>query len=88
MALGCFATFELVACDSATLTTYPDCRGSGCTCEQDPSQPRCRGFSPEEGGVFEGGTISEGGIETDAAPDSAIADAGNDAEDASDAEDQ
>lgn len=89
-ALGVFATIELAACDGAELATYPDCRGSGCSCEQDPSQARCRGFSPEEGGAFEGGTLSDGGVETDGGE--AGTDAGTDAadsgDDAADAEDQ
>lgn len=89
--LGVFATIELAACDGAELATYPDCRGSGCSCEQDPSQARCRGFSPEEGGTFEGGTISEGGVESDGGE--AGSDGGTDAasdsgDDAADAEDQ
>lgn len=80
---------ELAACDGADLTTSPDCRGAGCTCEQDPSQARCRGFSPEEGGTFEGGTLSDGSIEVDgeAGTDAGV-DAPSDASDASDAEDQ
>ncbi len=71
---------------SADFTPAPDCKGSGCTCEQDPQQARCRGFSPEEGGSFEGGTRDDATFDSgkDAANDVAAdvdTDTGADADD-------
>jgi len=89
-ASGLFATDAFVGCDSAELTTAPDCKGSGCTCEQDPQQPRCRGFQPPDNNLEDGPT-GEGPIifadtGTDAPADAA--DAGDDADaDIADAED-
>jgi hypothetical protein len=37
----------IAACESAELITPQPCRGDQCTCEQDPQQLRCRGFSPD-----------------------------------------
>jgi hypothetical protein len=60
--VGAIGTLEAIGCDTADLTTPPDCRGPTCTCEQDPSQPRCRGFSPEDDAAFEGGAIPDSPI--------------------------
>lgn len=63
-------------CSDAELTEATPCRGAGCTCEQDPSQERCRGYSPVDGS----------GVPGDAAvPDAPPGDA--DAGDATDAAD-
>ncbi len=65
----------VAACNSADFTPAPviDCNKTQCTCEQDPSQPTCKGFS----GQPEGGTPL-----SDASPDlDAGSDAGTDASD-------
>lgn len=68
----------LVACNSADFTPAPaiDCTKTQCTCEQDPEQPTCRGYSGQpEGGV----PLSDASPEIDATPsDDAAADAGDD----------
>lgn len=80
----------LVACNSADFTPAPavDCNKTQCTCEQDPSQPTCRGFSGQpEGGVplsdasppLDSGQNADAEAETDAGEDGA-ADAGEDAD--------
>ncbi len=71
-----------VACSSSELITPQPCRGETCTCEQDPQQLRCRGFSPDGGGSFEdAGTLD---VNIDASP----ADAGGDVEPITDAADE
>ena len=68
----------VMACSSSELIEPQQCRGETCTCEQDPQQLRCRGFSPDGGGGFDDsatpdvGTIDAGG---DADTDTGIADA-------------
>lgn len=71
----------LLACNTSDFTPAPplDCERTQCTCEQDPSQPTCRGFSGQpEGGVplsDAGPSLDDGGPD---AGDDAAADAGDD----------
>jgi hypothetical protein len=81
---GLFAIQTVVGCDSAELTTPPDCKGNGCTCEQDPQQPRCRGFQPPDNNL-EAGPPSDAPITFADTGTDAAADAG-DAGDAADGE--
>jgi len=58
----------LMACSSSELITPQQCRGETCTCEQDPQQLRCRGFSPD-------GNVS--GFEDSTTPDVGVIEAGD-----------
>ena len=73
-------------CNSAGYSESGPCTGSSCTCEQDPSLPRCKAFNnlPETSA-----DLPEGSFPSDAAearaPDAAdAADAANDVADAGD----
>lgn len=77
----------LVACNSADFTPAPtvDCSKTQCTCEQDPSQPTCKGYNGQpEGGVPLSDASpqidAEPDATTDASDDGAAADAGEDAD--------
>jgi hypothetical protein len=35
-------------CTTADLSQNPPCTGASCTCEQDPQQPRCKGFNERD----------------------------------------
>lgn len=72
-----------VACTGDVISRPAPCKGAGCTCEQDPSQPLCKGFDdrPEGGGVIVDSAAPEAG---DATMPSDASDAG-DAADAADA---
>lgn len=68
------------ACNSADFTPAPnvDCNKTQCTCEQDPSQPTCKGYS----GQPEGGTpLSDASPTLDATPADGAADASDAGED-------
>jgi len=82
-ALAALSVHATAGCSDAELTEAPPCRGAGCTCEQDPSQERCRGYSPLDGGGMPQGDTGA----PDGAPDATTdaADAG-DASDAGDAD--
>lgn len=79
----------LGACNTSDFTPAPplDCTKTECTCEQEPSQPTCRGFSgqPEGGlplsdsgpGLPDAADAADG--EADAGDDGAV-DAGEDAD--------
>lgn len=91
MMLGLGGLAVYTACNDAELTVSPICRGAGCTCEQDPSQPRCQGLSPDDAGDLtpnEAGPLPEGSVEagSDASDGGDAADAELDGE--ADAEDQ
>ncbi len=76
LGIGALGFAALVACNSADFTPAPtiDCSKTQCTCEQDPSQPTCKGYS----GQPEGGTPDlDAGPALDAASDAAT-DAGDD----------
>jgi hypothetical protein len=63
----------VLGCNTVSVRDAPDCRGTGCTCEEDPTQPTCRAYN----GAPEGGTHAPSdaaGIEGDGE-----ADAGGDA---------
>lgn len=47
------------ACNDTPLRYFEPCRGIGCTCEADPSQPLCRGFNerPEASPGFDAGIV-------------------------------
>lgn len=73
--LFAFGLALAAACNTAPFTPAPaiDCSKTDCTCEEDPSQPTCRGFPglPEAGlGPFpEEDAAPEDAGETDADPD-------------------
>lgn len=35
-------------CNTASFSERSPCRGAGCTCEEDPEQPLCKGFNERE----------------------------------------
>ena len=79
LGLGGLVMRSAAGCNDAELTVSPICRGAGCTCEQDPSQPRCQGLSPDDSGdqtPNEAGPLPEASTE-----------GGLDAADAADADD-
>lgn len=64
--VGLLAIFTFVigahaaaACNDTPLRYFEPCRGLGCTCEADPSQPLCRGFNerPEGSPGFDAGIV-------------------------------
>jgi hypothetical protein len=60
MVLGAVAGFRAAAgCNSADYTVSGPCTGSSCTCEQDPTLPRCKGFNekPETGADLPDGSF-------------------------------
>ncbi len=74
-------------CNSAGYSDLGPCTGPGCTCEQDPSQARCKALNnlPETSA-----DLPDGSFQFDAprAPDAAAADAADAAEDVADAGDE
>jgi hypothetical protein len=73
------AVGAVTACSPGTLINPPTCQGAGCTCEEDPSQPLCKGFNDRPEGGTELPDGGEGGSDasSDAEPDAA--DAGDEA---------
>lgn len=75
--LGVLGAFRAaVGCNSADYTVSGPCTGPSCTCEQDPTLPRCKGFNdhPETGA-----DLPEGSFPVDAA-EAATPDATDDGE--------
>lgn len=66
-----------VGCNSADYNVSGPCTGPNCTCEQDPTQPRCKALNekPETGADLPDGAFSFDAAEA-ATPDAADADAG------------
>lgn len=83
LALGLVA-----ACNDASLTESPQCRGAGCTCEQDPEQPTCRGYTGDASANPADGSVDAGAVDVaDAGPadgDAGDGDGGDAEADASD----
>jgi hypothetical protein len=76
--LGAVGGFRAaMGCNSADYSVSGPCTGSSCTCEQDPTLPRCKGFNdrPETGADLPDGAFPTDAAEA-AAPDAADADAG------------
>lgn len=75
----------IIACNSADFTpaTPKDCSKVVCDCEEDPTQPTCKGVPGQPEGGLEGGGIDATTLdaEIDATPP---ADASDDATDAAD----
>lgn len=71
-------------CNSAGYTESGPCTGSSCTCEQDPSLPRCKAFNnlPETSA-----DLPEGSFPSDA-PEASAPDAADAASDVADAGDE
>jgi hypothetical protein len=84
LALVVLAVLAAAACNTAPFTESnpPDCSKVDCTCEQDPTQPQCRGLPglPEGGiGPTDGGApVLEDAGAVDAAAEDAEADGGDD----------
>ena len=72
-------------CNSAGYSDPGPCTGSSCTCEQDPTLPRCKGFNdrPETGADLPDGAFTFDSGSTDASDasevDTGLADAGDEA---------
>lgn len=74
-------------CTTASFSEREPCRGSSCTCEDDPEQPLCRGFNARDDASLtepfdaEPQDASEAGAEAEAgdAHADALADAGDEA---------
>lgn len=67
-------------CNSADYTNTGPCTGPSCTCEQDPTLPRCKGFNdkPETGADLPDGAFQFDAPES-AAPEAGPDDAGDEA---------
>ena len=72
-------------CNSAGYSDPGPCTGSSCTCEQDPSQPRCKALNnlPETSA-----DLPDGSFQFDSAKAPDAADAADAAEDVADAGDE
>ena len=69
----------VIGCSAGTLINAPTCQGNGCTCDEDPTQPLCKGFNDRPEGGTELPDASEGGTTTDAEVDAPAGDAGDEA---------
>jgi hypothetical protein len=73
LVLGVVGGFrEAVGCNSADYSVSGPCTGSNCTCEQDPTLPRCKALNnlPETGADLPDGAFPVDAAEA-AAPDAA-----------------
>ena len=76
----------VLACNDNPLIEVPACRPGLCTCEEDPTQPTCKGFNdrPEGGKDPADATPVEASLEDTFVPNDAPDDAPDDAEEAGD----
>jgi hypothetical protein len=73
LVLGAVGGFRsAVGCNSADYSVSGPCTGPSCTCEQDPTLPRCKAFNdrPETGADLPDGSFPVDAAEA-AAPDAA-----------------
>ena len=71
-------------CNSASLTDSGPCVGSGCTCEADPTQPRCKGYNERPDGDIIDTRDARGAEDAPVEASDAASDAPDDGGDAAD----